>query len=387
MLRYLTAGESHGEDLTVIVEGLPANIPFPAACIDKWLAERMKGHGRGGRMKIEKDRVHITGGVRNETTLGSPLTMVVHNKDFKNWQKIMGPGKTAASHVKTALITRPRPGHADLAGGLKYNQKDLRNILERASARETTSRTMAGAAAINFLEQFGVSFACHVVEIGGIALDPSKVMFEKIEKASWDSPVRCVSPSVSKKMVQAIDQAIKKGDTLGGTFEVRVRGLPPGLGSHVQWDRKLDGRLVQSLATIQSVKAVEVGMGQGFAHLPGSKTHDEILYRKGRYTHASNNAGGIEGGMTNGEDVVLRATMKPIPTLRREMKSVDMINHKPFKAKYERSDTCSVPAAAVVGQCTTAFEIASAFLEKFGGDSLEEVKRNYKGYISYLRRR
>jgi chorismate synthase len=386
MLRYLTAGESHGEALSVIVDGLPAGLPLGAEKINFWLAERQKGHGRGGRMKIETDRAHIIGGLRNGMTLGSPLAMLVHNKDWANWEKMMHPEKGSEAHMRGVAITRPRPGHADLAGGLKYGHEDLRNVLERASARETTARTAAGAAAVALLQELGVRFAAHVVEIGGLRLKKSPD-FKTVEKAPFDSPVRCVDEKLSRQMVARIDQAKSQGDSLGGAFEVRVKGLPVGLGSYVQWDRKLDARLARALMSIQSVKAVELGLGVGFASRFGSQTHDEIHYQKGAYGHDSNNAGGIEGGMSNGEDLVIRASMKPIPTLMKPLKSVDMATHQSFKAKYERSDTCSVPAAAVVGLCVVAFELADAALEKFGGDSLREFKSSHAAYGRYLRKR
>ena len=386
MLRYLTAGESHGEALSVIIDGLPAGLPLPLEKINFWLAERQKGHGRGGRMKIETDRAHVIGGLRNGMTLGSPLSMLVHNKDWANWEKMMHPEKGSDAHIKGVALSRPRPGHADLAGGLKYGHEDLRNVLERASARETTSRTAAGAVAVALLEQLGVRFAAHVVEIGGLRLKKSPD-FKRVEKEAFDSPVRCVDEKLSRQMVARVDEAKAKGDSLGGAFEVRVMGLPPGLGSYVQWDRKLDARLARALMSIQSVKAVEIGMGVEFAHHFGSETHDEIHYRKGAYGHDSNNAGGIEGGMSNGEELVLRASMKPIPTLMKPLKSVDMATHQSFKAKYERSDTCSVPAAAVVGLCVAAFELADAALEKFGGDSLREIKSSLGAYQRYLKTR
>ncbi len=383
MLRYLTAGESHGEALTVIVEGLPANLPLPKHKIDFWLAERQKGHGRGGRMKIEKDEVRLLGGLRDGRTLGSPLAMVIFNRDWANWEKMMHAETVSAAHAKAVSLSRPRPGHADLAGAIKYDQEDLRNILERASARETAMRVAAGAAAMALLEQFGVEFLATVSEIGGIKAAPIRD-FHKAQKAAMASLVRCADKTAAKKMVARVDEAKAKGDSLGGSFEVRVRGLPVGLGSHVQWDRKIDGRLARALVTIQSVKAIEFGLGTGFASRFGSQAHDQIHYRRGRYGHDSNNAGGIEGGMTNGEDLVLRVSMKPIPTLMKPLKSVDMATKESIKAKYERSDTCSVPAAAVVGQCVAAFELAAAFLEKFGGDSLAELKRNYQSYQKYV---
>ncbi|MES2201588.1 MAG: chorismate synthase [candidate division FCPU426 bacterium] len=386
MLRFLTAGESHGEALSVIIDGIPANLPLPLDKVNFWLAERQKGHGRGGRMKIEKDQAHVIGGLRNGRTLGSPVSILIHNKDWANWEKMMHAEHGSPAHMQSVALSRPRPGHADLAGSLKYAQTDLRNILERASARETTSRTAAGAVAIALLEQFGVQITAHVVQIGPLQLK-ARPSFASIAKDAPLSDVRCVDPALSKRMVALIDKAKKNGDSLGGTFEVRVKGLPIGLGSHVQWDRKLDGRLAQALISIQSVKAVQVGLGVDYASHFGSEVHDEIFWRAGAYGHKSNNAGGIEGGMSNGEELVLRASMKPIPTLMKPLGTVDMKTKEPIKAKYERSDTCSVPAAAVVGCAVVAFELADAFLEKFGGDSLEECKAHLKSSLALQKRR
>jgi chorismate synthase len=384
-LRYLTAGESHGEALTVLMEGLPANLPLDLDRVNAWLAQRQMGHGRGGRQKIEQDKVRVTAGLRNGLTLGSPLVMTIDNRDWANWERVMHATHVEARYLRSAAIHRPRPGHADLPGGLKYDQQDLRNILERASARETAARTAAGAVAAELLACFGVRVAGHVVEIGGVA-SRGKVSFSQACAAAA-SPVRCADAKAGKAMVAAIDKAKAAGDSLGGAFEVRLQGLPPGLGSHVQWDRKLDARMARALMSIQAIKAVEVGLGAGFAHLPGSRVHDPIRYRQGRYQHDSNNAGGFEGGMSNGEEVVLRATMKPIPTLFKPLMTVDMQTKQRIKARYERSDTCAVPAACVVGQAVACFEAADAFLEKFGGDSLAELKRNHKAALAAMARR
>jgi chorismate synthase len=391
MLRYLTAGESHGPGLSVIIEGLPAGLPLQAAQMDFWLSERQKGFGRGGRMAIEKDKVRITGGVRSGRTLGSPLALWVENRDWANWTKIMDPAANSASHVRAVSITRPRPGHADLAGGLKYGAADLRDILERASARETTMRVAAGAVALRLLEELGVRLAAHVVSLGGVELKGPAPSFEAVARRPFASEVRCVDPAASKRMIARIRRARADGDSLGGVFEVRAKGLPPGLGSHVHWDRKADGRLARALMSIQSVKAVEIGMGLRAAGLPGSRVHDEIGFRarKGRegYRRYSNNAGGVEGGMTNGEELVVRAAMKPIPTLMKSLRSVDMADHKAYRAKYERSDVCTVPAGAVVGLAVTAFELAVLMLEKFGGDSLAQVKAGLAAYGRELEKR
>ena len=391
MLRFLTAGESHGPGLSVIIDGLPAGIPIHAEQVDFWLAERQKGHGRGGRMSIEKDRARFTAGVRSGRTLGSPLALWVENKDWPNWTKIMDPAANSASHVRAVSITRPRPGHADLSGGLKYGLEDLRDVLERASARETTMRVAAGAVALRLLEELGVSLAAHVVSLGGVDAPPKAHRFDDLMTKPFASPVRCMDPAAAARMVKRIDAAKKDGDSLGGVFEVRASGLPPGLGSHVQWDRKADARLGRALLSIQSVKAVEVGLGAESARRPGSRVHDEIAFKRraGRegYHRLSNNAGGLEGGMTNGEELVLRAAMKPIPTLLKPLRSVDMADHKAYRAKYERSDVCTVPAGAVVGLCAVAVELADLMLEKFGGDSLAQVKRSLAGYWKEIERR
>jgi chorismate synthase len=391
MLRYLTAGESHGPGLSLIIEGLPAGLPLRAEQVDFWLAERQKGYGRGGRMAIEKDRGRFTAGVRSGRTLGSPLALWVENRDWANWTKIMDPAENSASHVKAVSITRPRPGHADLSGGLKYGLKDLRDVLERASARETTVRVAAGAVALRLLEELGIRMAAHVVGLGGVALKGETPSFEAVASRSFASEVRCVDAGASARMIKAIKKAKADGDSLGGVFEIRAFGLPAGLGSHVQWDRKADGRLAHALMSIQSVKAVEVGLGLAAAGLPGSKVHDEIGWRpaKGRdgYRRFSNHAGGIEGGMTNGEELVLRAAMKPIPTLLKPLRSVDMADHKAYRAKYERSDVCTVPAGAVVGLAVCAFELAVMVLEKFGGDSLSQLKGSMAAYGRELERR
>jgi len=390
MLRYLTAGESHGPGLTLILEGLPAGVPLKAEDVDFWLAERQKGYGRGGRMAIEKDRARFTGGVRSGHTLGSPLSLWVENRDWANWTKIMDPAANSGSHVRAVSITRPRPGHADLPGGLKYGLTDLRDVLERASARETTVRVAAGAVALRLLEELGVRMAAHVVRLGGVAAKGAPA-FESVARDAFASEVRCVDKAASARMIGRIKAAKAQGDSLGGVFEVRAQGLPPGLGSHVQWDRKADGRLARALMSVQSVKAVEIGLGLGSAELPGSRVHDEISWRRraGRdgYRRLTNNAGGIEGGMTNGEELVVRAAMKPIPTLLKPLRSVDMADHRAYRAKYERSDVCTVPAGAVVGLAVCAFELAALMIEKFGGDSLAQVKGSLAAYGRELEKR
>ena len=404
MLRYLSSGESHGKVVMAIMEGMPSGLAVLAGAIDSELARRQGGYGRGARMRIEKDRVELLSGIRNGRTLGSPITLAIENLDWENWKDVMDPGLLTRG-AGEGVVTRPRPGHADLAGGLKYAQRDLRNILERSSARETAARVAVGAVAKSFLLDVGIDVYSWVVEIGGIKYRSSgassaRALFEKAEA----SEVRCPDKGASERMKRLIKKAKENGDSLGGVFSVVVRGVPPGLGSHVQWDRKLDGRLSMALMSVQAIKGVEVGIGFGAAGSPGSKVHDEIFYKASRKKAASkgpkagafwpsekgfyrktNNAGGIEGGMSNGEDILLRAVMKPIPTLYKPLRSVDIETKRPFRASVERSDTCAVPAAAVVAEAAVAFEIAAAFLEKFGGDSMREVKRNYTGFLKQVR--
>ncbi|MGI6035884.1 MAG: chorismate synthase [Limnochordia bacterium] len=374
MLRYLDAGESHGQGLMAVVEGMPAGVPLQAEKINVDLRRRQGGYGRGGRMKIERDQVKILSGIRGGLTLGSPIGLLIENRDWANWQGLFdpSPGKTWEP------LSRPRPGHADLAGGLKYGQRDLRNILERASARGTAVRVAVGAVAKALLAQFDIQIASHVLSIGGVmALPPSSK--EDILGAD-QSPVRCVDPKASQEMMGAIDETRKAGESLGGTFEVIAWGVPVGLGSHVHWDRRLDGRLAAAMMSIQGIKGVELGRGFEAAFLMGSQVHDEIHYDRG-YLRRTNNAGGVEGGISNGEPIVVRAAMKPIPTLYRPLKSVDMLSKERVEASIERSDICAVPAAAIVGEAATAWVLAQSFLEKFGGDSLDEIKRNYRGYL------
>ncbi|WP_258359265.1 chorismate synthase [Moorella sulfitireducens (nom. illeg.)] len=381
MLRYLTAGESHGRGLSVIIEGLPAGIPLRAEDINTWLARRQGGYGRGGRMAIERDRAEILAGVRGGYTLGSPVAIFIANRDWANWQEIMAPGPEARPG---RIVTRPRPGHADLAGGLKYHQADLRNILERASARETAARVAAGATAAALLKELGIEVAAHVVRVGQVEVKGA-VDFIAARQA-WESPVYCADPEGSRAMVAAIEEARQKGDTLGGVVEVLATGVPAGLGSHVHWDRRLDGRLAQALMSIPAIKGVEIGAGFELATIPGSRAHDAIAYREecGFY-HPTNRAGGLEGGMTNGETLVLRAAMKPIPTLMRPLPSVDFLTKEPATAAVERSDVCAVPAAAVVAWAAVAWVLAGAVLEKFGGDHLPEIQGRLAAYRQYLK--
>ncbi len=389
MLRYLTAGESHGPQLTAIIEGLPAGVPVVVAGINRELSRRQQGYGRGGRMKIETDTAEILSGVRWGETLGSPLTLTVKNRDWENWSEKMSP--LPGFRDDSGAVTRPRPGHADLAGALKYGQRDVRNILERSSARETAMRVAVGAVARCLLGEFGIHIGGYVTGIGGITAKASGLPFEKLWQAAAGSELFCCDPLYDDAMKQAIDTARADGDTLGGIFEVQVLGCPPGLGSCVHWDRKLDARLAMALMSIQAIKGVEVGLGFDVANRPGSLVHDEIEYGSGNdcsstktYHRITNNAGGIEGGMSNGEPIVVRAAMKPIPTLYKPLRSVDIKTHEPFEATVERSDACAVPAALVVAEAVVAIEIATAFLEKFGGDSLVEIRRNYDGYLQQV---
>ena len=384
MLRFLTAGESHGRRLMTIVDGMPAGVSLTATYINEQLAKRQDGYGRGGRMKIEKDQVVINSGVRGGKTMGGPIGLTIENKDWENWQDIMNPEPEAKLDEK--VVTKPRPGHADLAGAIKYNQKDVRNILERASARETAVRVAAGTVARGLLEEFGIKIYSHVTRIGKVEAQLEGVTYDQIEKNAAISPVRCGEALTEKAMMAEIDAAKQRGDTLGGIFEIVVTGLPVGLGSHTQWDNRLDGILAQALMSIQAIKGVEIGMGFEMAKNPGSQVHDEIFFEQGQgFYRKTNNAGGIEGGITNGEPLLIKAAMKPIPTLYTPLKSVDLESKEPFEASVERSDACAVPAAAIVGEAAVAFEMAKVFLKKFGGDSLSEIRTNYNNYISFVR--
>jgi len=384
LLRYLTAGESHGPVLTAIVEGMPSGLPLTEEYINRQLVRRQGGYGRGARMKIESDAVRFLSGVRGGLTLGSPITLQVENKDWANWAEIMSPGSGARVDERT--VTRPRPGHADLAGAIKYRHRDIRNVLERSSARETAARVVVGSAARRLLEELGIKIIGQVVLIGSLAADVENLSPEELEARLAGSQLLCADPGAEQRMIAKIDRARETGDSLGGIFEIRVFGVPAGLGSYVQWDRKLDGRLAAALMSIQAVKGVEVGLGFAAAGQMGSHVQDEIFHdrRRGFYRQ-TNRAGGIEGGVTNGETLVLRAAMKPIPTLYRPLRSVDLITKEPFEASVERSDVCAVPAACVIGEAVVAWELARACLEKCGGDSLAELKDNWDQYLSYLR--
>lgn len=418
-LRYLTSGESHGRALACTVDGVPSGLSLSADDINRDLARRQKGYGRGGRMKIESDRVQILSGVRRGKTLGSPVSFLIENKDWTNWEDIMSPEagvKSQGSRVKEMglnnsklyPVTRPRPGHADLSGALKYDHRDLRNVLERSSARETAARVAIGAVTKRILSEFDIQVLSYVTEIGGAGRRGPEVRSQVNEKGiealfrnAEKSPVRCPDKKLEQEMIAKIDRAMKRGDSLGGVFEVAVCGVPAGLGSYSQWDRRLNARLVYSMMGTQAIKGVEIGLGFEMARQSGSEVMDEIYYRgqgaggrgqkrnkksglAGGFYRKSNNAGGIEGGVSNGMPIIIRAAMKPIPTLRSPLSSVDITTKKKFWAAYERSDVCAVPAAAVVGEAVTAIVIADSFIGKFGGDSMKEMRRNYNGYIKQI---
>jgi chorismate synthase len=380
-MRYLTAGETHGPQLTAIIEGMPSNLQISAEAINVQLGRRQKGYGRGLRMQIEKDTVNLVGGVRHGKSTGAPIALVVENNDWQHWTKVMGAEPVDEENEGRRRMNRPRPGHADLNGGLKYNQRDLRNILERSSARETTVRVAVGAVARQFLEEFGIKVAGQVLRIGDVEVKRVDLPIEELQRLTEESPVRVVDKEAEHLMIAAIDAAKEAGDTLGGIVEVIVEGVPIGLGSHVQWDRKLDGRISQAVVSIQAFKGVEFGIGFEAAKLRGSKVHDEIMYTEAEgFYRASNRAGGFEGGMTTGEPIVVRGVMKPISTLYKALKSVDIDTKEPFTAQVERSDTCAVPAAGVIMENIIAWEVAHAILEKFGGDSIEEIHANLANY-------
>jgi chorismate synthase len=379
----MTAGESHGPRLTTIVEGVPAGLRLLAEDVDGDLARRQRGYGRGGRMKIETDRVEFVAGVRGGETLGSPIAMSIANRDHANWLDRMSPAPMPAEPEK---LTRPRPGHADLAGGLKHDRHDLRDVLERASARETASRTAVGAVCRKLLAAVGVDVFAHVVAIGPVEAPALDLPPAELRARSRASDLSCADPEAEARMKEAIHEASHAGDTLGGVFEVVASGVMPGLGSHVQWDRKLDGRLAQALMSIQAIKGVEIGLGFGCARVRGSQVHDAIQYDAAarRFTRPTNRAGGLEGGMTNGMPVVCRVAMKPIATLKRALASVDVQTKAAYEAAFERSDICAVAAASVVGEAMVCIVLADAVLEKFGGDSMRELARNVEGYAAQI---
>src|SRR2546421_9747667 len=387
MLRFTTAGESHGRALVAILEGLPAGLPVDVEQVNRELERRQWGYGRGGRMKIERDRVEILSGVRHGLTLGSPLAMLIENKDWANWNEVMAVEPRAIAPEKSRRVKRPRPGHADLAGGLKYSARDLRNVLERASARETAARVACGALAKQLLAVFGVEICSHVIQLGGVPDKPLELAWDTIAAIPDDAPLRCADAEAQTRMVELIDEKRRAGDTLGGIFEVVARGVLPGLGSHTAWDLKLDGRLAQAVMSIPAVKAVAIGAGLEASSLPGSEVHDEIAYDEAnsQFIRQTNRAGGLEGGITNGEEIRVRGHLKPLSTLRRALRSVDIDTKKEEAAAFERSDVTAVPAAGVIGEAMVALVVARAMREKFGGDSLGEVKSNFDGDREELR--
>jgi len=384
VLRFLTAGESHGPCLTAIVEGCPAGFTIDIDAVNVDMRRRMMGYGRGGRMKIEQDTAELRSGVRFGETLGSPITLVVENRDWKNWVKKMS--SRPEDRDAQIAVTRPRPGHADLAGVLKYDHDDVRNILERASARETAARVAVGGIAKCLLKPFGIAVRGWVAEIGDVVANHAGLDPEAIFAAAEVSEVRVADADAERRIIASIDECKKRGDTLGGIVEVVTTGLPPGLGSHVHWDRKLDGRLAHALMSIQAVKGVEIGLGFETARRPGSAVHDEIYFdeAKHEFLRRTNMAGGTEGGMTSGAPLVTRVAFKPLATLMKPLHSVDIGTKAEAKGAIERSDVCAIPAAAVIAEAVVAFVIADVFLEKFGGDSLKEIRRNYEGYLQQI---
>ena len=388
MLRFETAGESHGECLVATLIGLPAGVPISLEAIDRELWRRQQGFGRGGRMKIETDKVQIVSGVRHSQTIGSPIALILENKDWKNWTEALPVETFEGAADKHKPVTRPRPGHADLAGAIKYNFEDARYILERASARETTARVAVGALAKQFLKQFGIEILSHVIGVGPVQLERAAEWEELVALSQRDEVVLgCVDAETEQRMKEAVDVAYRTGDTIGGVFEVVARNVPVGLGSHIAWDTRLDGRLAQAIVSMQAVKGVEIGFAAQGAAAYGSKVQDSIHYDRAErsFTRGANRAGGLEGGMTNGQDVLVRGLLKPISTLRRPLESVDLKTRDSALAAYERSDICVVPAAGVIGEAMVAIVLAQAFLEKFGGDSLTETRRNHAGYVEQVK--
>ncbi len=396
MLRYFTAGESHGPCLTMVIDGVPAGFPIDVGKVNYDLWRRQQGYGRGGRMLIEKDEVQIRSGVRWGETLGSPIAIGIENRDWKNWTKKMSAAPE--DRDEKIAVTKPRPGHADLTGVLKYDRSDIRDILERASARDTVSRTAVGSFCKQLLAPFGIRVMGYIRSIGNVAANLDSLSYEETYARAEDSPVRTADKVAEERMIVLIEECKKEGNTLGGIFEVVALGLPPGLGTHTQWDRKLDGRLAQALMSIQAIKGVEIGLGFEMARRRGSQVHDEIFFDPSKmvtegtprivptgFYRGSNNSGGTEGGMTNGAPLIVRVAMKPISTLMSPLQSVDLRSKRPADASVERSDVCAAPAAAVVGESVVAFELANAFLEKFGGDSLREIRRNYESYLEQIK--
>jgi chorismate synthase len=388
MLRFETAGESHGEWLVAMLTGLPAGIPVCLDFVNRQLWRRQQGYGRGGRMKIETDQARIVAGVRRSQTIGSPIAVLIENKDWKNWTGALPVEAKDAEPGKEKPVHRPRPGHADLAGTIKYNFGEARYVLERASARETAARVAIGALAKLFLKQFDIEVLSHVIRVGPVSLERSVAWDEIVALSGRDEILLgCVDQQTEQRMKEAVDHAYRTGDTVGGVFEVVAHQVPPGLGSHISWDTRLDGRLAQAIVSIQAVKGVEIGFAEEGSRAYGSAVQDTIHYNKTRreFYRGSNRAGGLEGGITNGQDVVVRGFLKPISTLRRPLESIDLTTREPALAAYERSDVAVVPAAGVIGEAMAAFVLAQAFLEKLGGDSIGETKRNYEGYMAQVR--
>jgi chorismate synthase len=392
MLRFTTAGESHGPALISILEGMVAGLPLLAADVDVELTRRQQGYGRGRRMKIESDKIELLSGVRGGQTLGSPISMIIHNRDWKNWQEIMDPAPREGDPDRKRTVTRPRPGHVDLSGMLKYDRDDARDVLERASARETTARVAAGAICRKLLSELGISIGSHLLELGGIRAQTPSAWPDDINAAADESQLRTLDADAEARMIELIDTVKREGDTLGGVCEVVCRGLPIGLGSHVSWDRKLDGRIGAAMMSVPAVKGVEIGSGFEAARLRGSQVHDEIHASENRPLSANterhtNRAGGLEGGMTNGEPLVVHVAMKPISTLMRPLATVEMTTGEAASAVAERSDVTAVPAMGVIAESMLAFVVAQAMIEKFGGDSLKEIRRNLNGYLKQIAER
>lgn len=388
MLRFETAGESHGECLVATLTGLPAGIPVSIEYLDRQLWRRQQGYGRGGRMKIETDRARIVSGVRHSQTIGSPIAILIENKDWQNWTGTLPVESKNAEPGREKPVNRPRPGHADLAGAIKYNLHEARYVLERASARETAARVAVGGLAKTLLKQFGIEVLSHVVAVGPVRLNRPVIWEEIVALSERDNVLLgCVDRETEQRMKEAVDHAYRTGDTVGGVFEVVAHGVPPGLGSHIAWDTRLDGRLAQAIVSIQAVKGVEIGFAAEGAAAYGSAVQDTIHYDKPRqeFYRGSNRAGGLEGGITNGQDLFVRGLLKPISTLRRPLESVDLPTREPALAAYERSDVAVIPAAGVIGEAMVALVLAHAFLEKFGGDSLQETKRNFEGYATQVK--
>lgn len=404
--KFTTAGESHGKSLVAIVEGVPAGLDIDIAAINHELWRRQQGYGRGGRMKIEQDTVEILSGIRHGKTLGSPIALTIRNDDFVHWAEVMSTETLDAELDNPRSITRPRPGHADLAGGQKFGTRDLRNVVERASARETAARVACGAIARQLLSVFGIDIKSHVIKLGHVQTNPLFKTWDEIAAIPEDSPLRCADDDVQHEMIKLVDQAKRDGDTLGGIFEVVAKGVVVGLGAHTSWSEKLDGRIAQAVMSIHAVKAVEIGTGVANAAKPGSEVHDEVLFGtederqktretdsalvspvsglQSRFVRRTNRAGGLEGGITNGEEVRVRGYMKPISTLRKPLQSVDIDSKQPSEAAFERSDITAVPAAGVIGEAMLAIVLANTMREKFGGDSMDEMKRNYNSYVAAL---